>query len=65
MNLLNTIKKENPESIRELARIIDKDISTVQPKIKNLSENGFINFKEGRKNSKIPYLNYDEITIAI
>jgi DNA-binding MarR family transcriptional regulator len=65
MNLLNSIKEDKPQSIRELARLIDKDIATVQPKIKNLSEKGFIEIKEGSKNRKIPTLNYDEISIAI
>jgi len=29
-----------------------------------LEEKGFIELKNGTKNRKIPYLNYDEISIA-
>ncbi|KZX11945.1 HVO_A0114 family putative DNA-binding protein [Methanobrevibacter filiformis] len=65
IELLTTIKRKHPESIRELARLVNRDISVVQPKVKNLSETGLIELKEGIKNRKTPYLNYDEITIAI
>lgn len=65
IELLNTIKRDKPKSIRELAKIVNKDISSVQPKVKNLEQEGLIELKEGNKNSKIPYLNYDEITLAI
>ena len=65
IELLDFIKKEHPESIRELARMIQKDVSIIHPKIKELEKQGLIELKEGIKNSKIPYLNYDEISIAI
>lgn len=65
INLLNTIKHEKPNSIRELARMVHKDISHVQPKVKNLVKEGLIQLKNGNKNSKIPYLNYDEISVVI
>jgi len=65
INLLNTIKKEKPESIRELARLTNKDVNTVHHRIKKLEKNGIVEVLSGVKNSKIPTLNYDEITIAI
>lgn len=65
MELLDFIKKEKPQSIRELARMIHKDVSIIQPKIKELEKEGLINIKEGSKNRKIPYLNYDKITVSI
>lgn len=65
LEILDFIKNENPESIRELARFLNKDIKTVQPKVKELANQGLIEFKKGVKNRKIPYLNYDEINIAI
>jgi len=65
MKLLSLIKHNNPKSIRELAKLMNKDISSVQPKIKNLEKEGLLKLKDGVKNSKIPYLNYDEISIAI
>ena len=57
MKLLSLIKHNNPKSIRELAKLMKKDISSVQPKIKNLEKEGLLKLKDGVKNSKIPYLN--------
>jgi len=65
IDLLNAIKYKNPQSIRELSKLLGKDISSVQPKVKNLVREGLIQLKNGKKNSKIPYLNYDEISIVI
>lgn len=65
IDLLNTIKHKKPQSIRELAKMLHKDISSVQPKVKNLVKEGLIQLKNGNKNSKIPYLNYDEISVVI
>ena len=63
--ILNTIKYEKPRSIRDLAKKINKDVSNVQPKVKRLEEEGYIKFEEGIKNSKIPYLTFDEIKLEI
>jgi len=65
LEILNFIKNEKPESIRELARFLDKDIKSIHPKIKELEEEGLIELKKGSKNRKIPFLNYDEISISI
>jgi len=65
IKILDLIKNENPKSIRELARFLNKDIKIVHPKIKNLEENGLLELKDGVKNSKIPVMNYDRIEIAI
>ena len=63
--ILNTIKHKKPKSIRDLANKIDKDVGNIQPKVKKLEEKGFIRFENGIKNSKIPYLTYDEIKLEI
>ncbi len=63
--ILNTIKHEKPRSIRDLAEKINKDVRNVQPKVKKLEADGFIKFENGAKNSKIPYLTYDEIKLVI
>ena len=65
MKLLSIVKHDKPTSIRELAKLMDKDISSVQPKVKNLEKEGLLRLKDGLKNSKVPYLNYDTISIAI
>lgn len=65
LELLNFIKNENPQSIRELARMIHEDVSNTQRRISRLVKEGLIELKNGTKNSKIPTLNYDKIEIAI
>ena len=40
MELLNFIKTEKPQSIRELARMIHKDVSTIHPKVKRVRKRG-------------------------
>lgn len=65
LDLLSLIKDYKPKSIRELAGLTNKDLTTVQRKIKKLNENGLIELVDGPKNSKIPTLTYDKIEIAI
>ena len=47
------------------ANKINKDVSSIQSKVKKLSQEGFIKFENGSHNSKIPYLTYDEIRLEI
>ena len=63
--IFNSIKHDKPKSIRDLANKINKDVSNIQPKIKRLEEEGFIKFESGSKNSKIPFLTFDEIKLEI
>jgi len=65
IDLLSLIKEYKPKSIRELAGLTNKDLTTVQRKVNKLNENGLIELIDGPKNSKIPTLNYDKIEISI
>lgn len=65
MELLNFIKYKKPESIRELARMIHKDVRTVQPKVRELEKEGLIQFKQGPKRRLMPVLSYDKIEIEV
>lgn len=65
LQLLNSIKTHNPQSIRDLARLVGKDIKTVQPKVNKLAEEGFIDLKNGSKNNKIPVFPYEYMEIVI
>lgn len=65
LELLNTIKKEHPKSIRNLSHIVDKDIKTIQPKVQKLAKSGLLKFEQGPKNAKKPIVNYDKIEIEI
>ena len=63
--IIKTIKDNNPNSISELARLLDKEVSFVQKKVNFLEKEGLLNFKHGSKNRKIPIVDYDKIEIAI
>ncbi|BBL61197.1 MAG: winged helix-turn-helix transcriptional regulator [Methanobrevibacter arboriphilus] len=66
LELLDTIKNDKPKSLTEIAKLMNKDISTVQRNVNKLNENGLIELKEGNiNNAKIPVFNYDKIEIAI
>ena len=56
---------KNQEVFEIWQKKINKDVSSVQPKVKRLEKEGFIKFEDGVKNSKIPYLTYDEIKLVI
>lgn len=64
--MLDAIKKEQPNSIRALARILEKDYKSVQPKVHRLVDGGFVKFEPGpKKNMKRPVVNYDKIEIEV
>lgn len=65
MEMLNSIKYKKPESIRELTRMIHKDVRSVQPMVRKLEKQGLIQFKEGPKRKLMPILNYDKIQIEV
>ena len=60
-DLLETIRKEHPKSLKELAKLTNENMEVIQPKIDHLTKTGLIEFKK----NIIPVLNYDEINIAI
>lgn len=65
LKIMDVIKHKNPRSIREVANLLDKSVSNVQPRLKKLEEEGFVTLIEGTKNSLIPTLNFDDIKICI
>jgi len=66
LELLDTIKNNKPESISEIAKIMNKDVSTIQRNINKLKEDGFIELQERKiNNMKTPIFNYDKIEIII
>jgi len=60
-DLLETIRNDHPKSLQELAKLTNKNIEIIQPKIDHLTKTGLIEFKK----NITPILNYDEINIAI
>jgi len=62
--LLETIRTETPESIRELARLVDRDVSIVHKDLELLAEHGIVELRsEGR--NKRPIVAYEEIHIDV
>lgn len=65
--ILKTIKKYNPESIYELAKILKRDLKNVSDDVHYLSELGLIEIqktKEGRNRTR-PVVDYEKILVEI
>lgn len=61
--LLRVIRRENPGSIRETARLVDRDVKNVHQKLTTLEALGVIRFvTEG--NAKRPVFPYDGLVIT-
>jgi len=65
LEILDVIKSDNPQSIEDLAILMDKDIEIVNEKIKYLTVNKFIELKEVSNNNKIPIFPYESLQIVI
>ncbi|WP_159904842.1 HVO_A0114 family putative DNA-binding protein [Salinirussus salinus] len=64
IDLLQAIAQEEPASIREAARLVDRDIKQVSENLERLEEYGVVEFlNEGR--AKRPVVPYDEIDIRL
>ncbi|AWB28486.1 HVO_A0114 family putative DNA-binding protein [Halococcoides cellulosivorans] len=64
MDLLKAIAEHEPSSIREAARLVDRDIKQVSGNLERLEEYGVVEFvDEGR--AKRPVVPYDEIDIQL
>jgi len=66
LQILDQIKNNEIESISDLAKQLNKDVSVITRNVNKLKEKGFIVLKEGQVNNmKTPVFNYDTIEIAI
>ena len=66
IRLLHTIRKNKPESISELARMLDRKESNVHNDITFLEGIGLLEIKKGRNNvKKIPVVDYDALHITV
>lgn len=64
IDLLQAIADDEPASIREAARIVDRDIKQVSENLERLEAYGVVEFvEEGR--AKRPIVPYDEIDIQL
>jgi predicted transcriptional regulator len=67
LRLLKTIKKENPQSIYELAKLLGRDIKNTFDDVQFLTQVGLLELKktkQGREKTK-PMVNYDRILLEI
>ena len=62
--LLETISDSEPESIRETARLVDRDVKNVHEELTELNRLGVIRFEDSGR-SKRPVFPYEEIVISL
>lgn len=64
LELLRTIARENPPSIRETARLVERDVRQVHGNLEELEALGLVAFEE-TGNARRPSVWYDEITVEL
>lgn len=64
VELLRTIVAEEPASVRELARLVDRDIKNVSTALNELEELGLVTFEQDGR-AKRPVVWYDEIDVQL
>jgi predicted transcriptional regulator len=64
LELVRTIATEKPESVRELARLVDRDIKNVSTALNRLAEIGLVEFEDSGR-AKKPTVWYDRVEIDI
>lgn len=64
LELIEAIRREEPESINETARVVDRDVKNVHEELSQLSRLGIIYFEDdGRR--KRPVVWFDELAIEL
>ena len=64
LDLIEAIRRYEPESINETARVVDRDVKNVHEELTRLAQLGIIYFeKEGR--SKRPVVWFDDLVIEL
>lgn len=62
MQLIREIRNNEPESIRELSRTLERDVKSVSRDLEKLWENDIIEYRK-EKNRKIPELTTEKIVV--
>ncbi len=63
--LLNVIDKEKPQSVAQLAALVQRAEANVSRSLSRLAEAGFVVLLEGEGRAKIPKVRIRELTIKI
>lgn len=64
MELLGTVADEKPASIRETARLVERDVKNVHDELTQLERLGIIRFEQDGR-SKRPIFPYEEVVITV
>ena len=64
LQILKTVRKQRPSSIRELARMLGRDPKNVQEDVKILEEAGLL-MLEKKGNAFTPVVDFDEIDVRV
>jgi len=64
LDLIEAIRQENPSSINETARVVDRDVKNVHEELSRLAQLGII-FFEKKGQSKRPVVWFDELVINL
>jgi len=64
LELLRTIARERPASIRETARLVERDVRQVHENLEELEGLGLVAFEE-TGNARRPSVWYDELTVEL
>ena len=66
LDLLGAIAEDDPKSIREVARLVDRDVSDVHSDLKRLEVLGILDFEEGGPGGAMqPVVPFDRIEMQI
>ena len=64
LDLIEAIRQEEPSSINETARVVDRDVKNVHEELSRLAQLGIIFFEEDGQ-SKRPVVWFDELVIYV
>lgn len=64
MQLLETVSESEPDSIRDTARLVDRDVKNVHEELSELERLGVIRFEQDGR-AKRPVFPYEEIVISL
>lgn len=60
IELMRAIREEEPESVRELARLVDRDPGRISRELETLASHGIVTFEQEGRNKR-PILTHDHI----
>ena len=69
LELLRTIRRESPDSLYRLARLVGRDLKNVQEDVRALAELGLVSLKKTRgasgRSTTVPRVTFKEIEVRI